>query len=75
MNEILAPIYYVFRNDSTNPLFVENVESEAFVCFTKVMGDGIKDSFAKDLDNNDTGIITRIGVLGNMLKDFDFELW
>jgi hypothetical protein len=38
MNEILAPFYYSFYDD-TNPFFLESVESDAFFCFTMFMAD------------------------------------
>lgn len=30
MNEIIAPIYYVFKNDKTNEFFQKTVESDCF---------------------------------------------
>jgi hypothetical protein len=45
MNEILAPIYYVFCNDC-NPYLLQHTESDAFFCFTIMMAD-LRDSFFK----------------------------
>lgn len=43
MNEILAPFYHVFYND-TNEYFLNSVESDAFFCFTIFMADA-KDGY------------------------------
>jgi TBC1 domain family member 13 len=45
MNEILAPIYYSFCDES-HEYMKEHVESDSFFCFTIVMSDLI-DNFLK----------------------------
>ena len=65
MNEVLAPIYYVFCNDP-NPICKATVESDAFFCFTILMAD-IKDCFSKHLDEFDSGIKSRVMQLNKML--------
>lgn len=39
------------------------------------MGDGIKDSFIKNLDDSDTGIKTKVTQLDSLLKQYDYTLW
>ena len=58
MNEVLAPIYYTYNYD-TSPFFLENLESDCFFSFTKIMTD-LKDCFIRNLDDADTGINRRI---------------
>jgi len=70
MNEILAPLYYVFTNDNS-PLFAQNVEADSFFCFTILMAD-IKDSFIKELDESKSGIKARVKNLEFKLSKIDF---
>eukprot|EP01016_Furgasonia_blochmanni_P007354 TRINITY_DN12948_c0_g1_i2.p1 TRINITY_DN12948_c0_g1~~TRINITY_DN12948_c0_g1_i2.p1 ORF type:complete len:327 (-),score=64.45 TRINITY_DN12948_c0_g1_i2:257-1237(-) len=73
MNEILAPIYYCFATDENADLN-ENYESDAFFCFTNLMGE-LKDSFLRQLDPHHGGIKSRIQALNELLKRADADLW
>lgn len=73
MNEIYAPLYYVFSKD-TEPGNGENAEADAFFCFLHLMGE-FRDNFCKQLDNTDTGIQSTMKKLSQMLKWYDKELW
>lgn len=73
MNEVLAPIYYVFRNDPD-----ENnaacAEADTFFCFVELLS-GFRDNFCQKLDNSVVGIRSTIGRLSQLLKKHDGELW
>uniref|UniRef100_A0A1J3GZI0 TBC1 domain family member 13 n=1 Tax=Noccaea caerulescens TaxID=107243 RepID=A0A1J3GZI0_NOCCA len=73
MNEILAPIYYIFKNDPDkgNAAYAE---SDAFFCFVELMS-GFRDNFCQQLDNSVVGIRYTITRLSMLLKHHDEELW
>ena len=73
MNEILAPLYYVFAHDSSS-LFQHFAEADAFFCFTQIMSE-IRDRFIKSLDSAPTGILAVVASLNDLLKDCDYDLW
>ncbi|PWA57989.1 Rab-GTPase-TBC domain-containing protein [Artemisia annua] len=73
MNEILAPLYYVFKNDP-NEDFVINAEADTFFCFVELLS-GIRDNFCKQLDNSVVGIRSTISRMSQLLKEHDEELW
>lgn len=50
MNEILAPLYYVFYNDCDSNSQI-NCEAVSFFCYSNVIGE-IKDVFIKKLDDS-----------------------
>ncbi|XP_042395473.1 TBC1 domain family member 13-like isoform X2 [Zingiber officinale] len=60
MNEILAPLFYVFKNDpeANNALL-----------------SGFRDNFCQKLDNSVVGIRSTISKLSELLKKHDEELW
>ncbi|KAI4370456.1 hypothetical protein MLD38_018809 [Melastoma candidum] len=73
MNEILAPLFYVFKNDPD----AENVdfaEADAFFCFVEILS-GFRDNFCQQLDNSVGGIRSTISKLSELLKEHDEELW
>ncbi|GAB2221754.1 hypothetical protein Drorol1_Dr00012942 [Drosera rotundifolia] len=73
MNEILAPLFYVFRND----LDEENVahaEADTFFCFVELLS-GFRDNYCQQLDNSVVGIRSTITKLSQILRDHDEELW
>ncbi|KAL5542648.1 hypothetical protein UlMin_010358 [Ulmus minor] len=73
MNEILAPLYYVFRNDPDE----ENAgcaEADTFFCFVELLS-GFRDHFCQQLDNSVVGIRSTITRLSQLLKEHDEELW
>ena len=61
MNEILAPIYYVFANDP-NSYFSEYAEADSFYCFQNLMIN-LKDIFTKNKDKTKKGIETRASIM------------
>jgi hypothetical protein len=73
MNEIIAPIYYLFANDP-DPEWKKHAESDSFFCFTNLMS-LIRDNFLKDLDSTDKGIQYHMTLFSNLLLDIDRELW
>ena len=73
MNELLAPIYYVFARD-TSSLFKDHAEADAFFCFTQLMSE-VRDRFIKSLDSSSTGILAVVKELNLFLKELDEELW
>lgn len=50
MNEILAPVYFVFAKDS-DQAFAKHAEADAFFVFTIIMSD-LRDRFIKSLDDS-----------------------
>ncbi|PON32736.1 Rab-GTPase-TBC domain containing protein [Parasponia andersonii] len=73
MNEILAPLYYVFKNDPEE----ENAacaEADTFFCFVELLS-GFRDNFCQQLDNSVVGIRSTITKLSQLLKEHDEELW
>ncbi|KAI3826636.1 hypothetical protein L1987_00686 [Smallanthus sonchifolius] len=73
MNEILAPLFYVFKNDP-NEDFAVNAEADTFFCFVELLS-GCRDNFCKQLDNSVVGIRSTISKLSRLLKHHDEELW
>ncbi|KAF3323677.1 TBC1 domain family member 13-like isoform X3 [Carex littledalei] len=73
MNEVLAPIFYVFKNDP-DLNNVAHVEADTFFCFVEVLS-GFRDNFCKQLDNSIVGIRSTISKLSQLLKKHDEELW
>jgi len=73
MNEILAPIYYVFAND-LDPEWKKHAEADAFFCFTNIMS-LIRDNFLRDLDETDKGIQYQMSLFSDLLLDSDRDLW
>ncbi|PNY12743.1 TBC1 domain family member 13-like protein [Trifolium pratense] len=73
MNEVLAPIYYVFRTD-TDKQNAENAEADSFSCFVRILGDSV-DHFCQQLDNSSSGILATLSRLSDLLKVNDEQLW
>ncbi len=90
MNEILAPLYYVFASDpdpfsrTLGPSAAEaaagrgrtfsDAEADAFFCFTNVMAE-IRDRFIKSLDHSETGILAVVEQLSQRVRKVDPVLW
>ncbi|XP_051127868.1 uncharacterized protein LOC127249208 isoform X2 [Andrographis paniculata] len=73
MNELLAPLFYVFKTDPND----ENsayAEADSFFCFVELLS-GLRDNFVKQLDNSVVGIRATITRLSLLLKEHDEELW
>lgn len=73
MNELLAPLFYVFRNDPNEDSLV-NAEADTFFCFVELIS-GFRDNFCQQLDNSIVGIRSTISRLSQLLKQHDEELW
>ncbi|CAI9290484.1 unnamed protein product [Lactuca saligna] len=73
MNEILAPLFYVFKNDPDED-YSRNAEADTFFCFVELLS-GIRDNFVQQLDNSVVGIRSTILKLSLLLKEHDEELW
>ncbi|XP_027335657.1 TBC1 domain family member 13-like isoform X2 [Abrus precatorius] len=73
MNEVLAPLFYVFKNDpdEENAAFAE---ADTFFCFVELLS-GFRDNFCQQLDNSVVGIRSTITRLSQLLKEHDEELW
>ncbi|KAE8713925.1 phospholipase D alpha 1-like [Hibiscus syriacus] len=73
MNEVLAPIYYVFSTD-TDVQNASNAEADSFACFVLLLSDSV-DHFCEQLDNSSVGILFTLSRLAELLKANDEELW
>ncbi|KAI3915589.1 hypothetical protein MKX01_015414 [Papaver californicum] len=73
MNEVLAPLYYVFKNDPDEEN-AASAEADTFFCFVELLS-GFRDNFCQQLDNSVVGIRSTIGKLSQLLKEHDEELW
>lgn len=73
MNEILAPLYYVFKSDPDEEFSV-SAEADTFFCFVELLS-GFRDNFCQQLDNSVVGIRSTITRLSQLLKEHDEELW
>ncbi|CAL2050842.1 unnamed protein product [Caenorhabditis brenneri] len=72
MNELVAPIYYVFANDSDEE-WAAYAEADTFFCFQQLMSE-VKDNFIKTLDDSICGIESSMSAFHNMISSFDSEL-
>lgn len=73
MNEILAPLFYVFKNDPIEE-YAASAEADTFFCFVELLS-GFRDNFVQQLDNSVVGIRSTITRLSQLLKEHDEELW
>uniref|UniRef100_A0A5B7B489 Putative TBC1 domain family member 13 n=1 Tax=Davidia involucrata TaxID=16924 RepID=A0A5B7B489_DAVIN len=73
MNEILAPLFYIFKNDP-NEEYATFAEADTFFCFVELLS-GFRDHFCQKLDNSVVGIRSTITKLSQLLKEHDEELW
>ncbi|KAK1259861.1 hypothetical protein QJS04_geneDACA020775 [Acorus gramineus] len=73
MNEVLAPLFYVFRNDPDEDNAAA-AEADTFFCFVELLS-GFRDNFCQQLDNSVVGIRSTITRLSQLLKKHDEELW
>lgn len=82
MNEIVAPIYYVFAKDAADDTGLEvpllcvtllelmNAEADTFFCFTNIMSE-IMDNFIRSLDSSEIGVHKTLGKLYALLQHLD----
>ncbi|XP_011045638.1 PREDICTED: TBC1 domain family member 13-like [Populus euphratica] len=73
MNEILAPLFYIFKNDPDEEM-AACAEADTFFCFVELLS-GFRDHFCQQLDNSVVGIRSTITRLSQLLKEHDEELW
>ncbi|KAK4764833.1 hypothetical protein SAY86_025923 [Trapa natans] len=73
MNEVLAPIYYIFSTDPDEQN-AANAEADSFSCFVRLLSDSV-DHFCQQLDNSSVGILSTLSRLSDLLKENDEELW
>ncbi|XP_020526552.1 TBC1 domain family member 13 isoform X2 [Amborella trichopoda] len=73
MNEVLAPLFYVFQNDPDEKS-AAHAEADAFFCFVELLS-GFRDHFCQQLDNSVVGIRSTITKLSQLLREHDEELW
>ena len=76
MNEIIAPIYYIFSFDKTYGVepSIENIEADTFWTFNCLMTQ-VKDIFNREKDDKDIGLSGKVKRLKLMLKIVDFQLY
>jgi hypothetical protein len=75
MNEIIAPIYYVFSFDRINDSEpIDDIEADAFWCFYNLMCI-FRELFNKKEDKNEHGISAKTERLKRMLKIVDKNLY
>ena len=76
MNEIIAPIYYIFSFDKTYGVVtnIDYIEADTFWTFNSLMNQ-IKDNFNHEKDNEKMGITSRIKKLKKMLQILDLQLF
>lgn len=73
MNEVLAPLLYVFSTDPDKDS-AAHAEPDAFFCFSLLLSD-FRDHFCQQLDNSVVGIRSTITRLVQILRRQDPELW
>lgn len=73
MNEVVAPLFYVFKTDPDETNAV-NAEADTFFCFVQLLSD-FRDHFCQQLDNSVVGIRSTMAKLTALLKKHDEELW
>ncbi|KAI8330172.1 rab-GTPase-TBC domain-containing protein [Chlamydoabsidia padenii] len=76
MNELLAPIYFVFANDMSSGLAGQvHAEADTFFAFTSLMSD-VRDHFVRSLDQDaGTGIHSTMFRLQQRVAWYDNALW
>jgi hypothetical protein len=76
MNEIIAPIYYVFSFDKTYGVesSIDNIEADTFWTFNCLMTQ-IKDTFNREKDGEDIGLSGKVKRLKSMLEIVDPQLY
>ena len=76
MNEIIAPIYYVFSFDKTYGVedSMKNIEADVFWTFNSLM-EQIKNNFNSEKNQDDTGIGGKVQKFKKMLQNMDLQLY
>lgn len=73
MNELLAPIFYLFEEDES-PAFRGEAEADAYFCFEGLMEE-MKGMFNRSMDGKPGGIRTQLDRLSALLQTHDSQLW
>jgi len=75
MNEILAPIYFVFCKEQAEPTTeaLDFIEADAFFCFTNLMAE-VRDHFCSKLDHTEIGIQHKVKEMERLIARKDGEL-
>ena len=71
MNELCAPLYYLFSQD---PLCGQHAEADTFFCFNLLMAD-MQDVFVENLNETGKGMLGRMEKCSQILKENDSQLW
>jgi len=71
MNELCAPLYYLFSQD---PLCHQSAEADTFFCFNLLMTD-MQDAFVETLNDTGAGMLGRMDRCSKLLKEIDEPLW
>ncbi|KAI3431527.1 hypothetical protein D9Q98_004577 [Chlorella vulgaris] len=74
MNELYAPLYWLYRTDPCDPPGAEAAEADAFFCFCDLMSE-FRDHFCQQLDNSTVGIRATLARLSGAVRAADEELW
>ena len=73
MNELLAPIFYCYSEDSNESNF-NHIEADVFTSFENLMSE-IKDIFIRSKDRTETGIETIMKRLEELIEFYDYEIY
>jgi Rab-GTPase-TBC domain len=73
MNEILAPLYYVFSVDP-DAEWSEHAEADAFFTFSIIMSE-LRDRFIKTLDSSSSGVLAVVKTLDELICEVDKPVW
>ena len=73
MNDLLAPVFYLFEGDAS-PGFREEAEADAYFCFEGLMEE-MKGMFNRSMDGKPGGIRTQLDHLNALLESHDSQLW
>lgn len=73
MNELLAPLYYVFYTGAADEEERGRAEADAFFCFMELVS-GCRDHFCQQLDDSAAGIKATLARLADRLRALDAEL-
>merc|ERR1712194_363715 len=71
MNEVCAPIYYIFALDPVN---AAHAEADTFACFNLLMAQR-RDMFTSALDCTETGLMGVTSQMSELLHEVDEEVW
>jgi Rab-GTPase-TBC domain len=62
MNELVAPLYMVFRAGASDESDVEHAEADTFFCFVNLLTiSEVRDLYCKSLDKSVTGVTAVLG--------------